>query len=205
MKLSPVIARLGEVVLAFVWGDGFQDLGDGIADGVDAPGGGFPEEMLELGEEFFDRVEVGRVFRQEDQPRTSVPYGLTYGLGFVGTEIVHDHDVAGAQCRHEHLFDIDEEAFPVDRPVDEPRRVNPVMAQRGQEGHGIPVAEGSLADQALTTRRPAPQRRHIGLGPGLVDEDQPGRVDAGAMLQPLPSSMGDVRAVLFAGNQRLFL
>jgi hypothetical protein len=67
------------------------------------------------------------------------------------------------------------------------------------------MAEGSLPDEALAARRPASQGRHVGLGPGLVDENQPGRIDADPMLQPLQASAGDVRTILLAGDQRLFL
>ena len=38
---------------------------------------------------------------------------------------------------------------------------------------------GTLAVQPLPARRPAAQRRHVGLGPGLVDEDQAVGVDRG--------------------------
>jgi hypothetical protein len=46
---------------------------------------------------------------------------------------------------------------------------------------------------------------HVGLGPGLVDEDQPFGVEPALVLLPLLASTGDVGAVLFAGVQALFL
>ena len=79
------------------------------------------------------------------------------------------------------------------------------MAQRGQEGHCIPVAERRRPGQALAAGRPAPQRRHIGLGPGFVNEDQAGRVDTAAVFQPLRPAADDIRPVPLAGDQRLFL
>ena len=47
-----------------------------------------------------------------------------------------------------------------------------VMAQGRDEGHGIPMPERGLSDQTLATRRPAPQRRHVGLCPSLINEHQ---------------------------------
>jgi hypothetical protein len=44
-------------------------------------------------------------------------------------EVVHDDDVAGLEGGDENLVDIEPEAFAVDRPVDEPWRVDAVMAQ----------------------------------------------------------------------------
>jgi hypothetical protein len=62
-----------------------------------------------------------------------------------------------------------------------------------------------LGFDPLTARRPAPQRRHIGFGPGLIDEYQTGGVDPLPILDPLRPAAGDVGAILLGGNQRLFL
>ena len=88
-----------------------------MADGINGPGGGFAQEMFELGEEFFDRIEVGRVFREQDQPGADAPYGLSDGFPLMGAKIVHDHDVTRAQCRDELRLDIGAEAFAVDQPL----------------------------------------------------------------------------------------
>ena len=53
---------------------------------------------------------------------------LAHRFGFVTTEIVHDHDVAGAKRGDEDLLDIGPEALAVDRTVEEPWSVDPVMA-----------------------------------------------------------------------------
>jgi hypothetical protein len=57
----------------------------------------------------------------------------------------------------------------------------------------------------LSARCPSPQRRHVGFGPCLIDEDQPGRIDVAAVLAPLRAAAGDVGAVLLGCDQRLFL
>jgi hypothetical protein len=46
--------------------------------------------------------------------------------------------------------------------------------------------------------------RHIGLGPGLIDEDQTGWVKPALVLLPLCPAPGDVRSILFAGAQAFF-
>lgn len=57
---------------------------------------------------------------------------------------------------------------------------------------------------ALTALGTTIAARHLGRHPGLVDEQQPGRLKA--CLQPLPglAATGYVRAVLFVGVQRFF-
>jgi hypothetical protein len=62
-----------------------------------------------------------------------------------------------------------------------------------------------LAWQALTARRPAAKRRHVGLGPSFVDEDQARGIDAVLVGDPLQAPPRYIRPVALAGDQRLFL
>jgi hypothetical protein len=48
-----------------------QGLGDCAANGFDGSGGSFSEKMFELGEDLFDRVQVGRVFGKAPAERMS--------------------------------------------------------------------------------------------------------------------------------------
>src|SRR6202011_6361986 len=93
----------------------------------------------------------------------------TYGVGLVRAEIVHDDDVAVPQGRGQNLLDVEKEGFAIDRPLDEPRSGDAIVAQSGHEGHGLPAAVRYLGFDALTARCPAPKRRHIGFGPGLIE------------------------------------
>ena len=115
----------------------------------------------------------------------------------------HDLD-SGEQVRHENLFHIDPEARAVDGAIEEPGCLDAVMAQGRQEGQGAPFAVRDLCFQPLATRRPSPERRHVGLGPGLVDEDQALRRDAPAVLLPLGPPAFDVRAIPFTGDGGFF-
>jgi hypothetical protein len=45
---------------------------------------------------------------------------------------------------------------------------------------------------------------HVGLGPGLVDEDQACRIDAALMAAPALALGGDVRPMLLGGVQAFF-
>ena len=44
---------------------------------------------------------------------------MTDGLTFVIAKFVDDDDVAGFELGNENLFDVGQEAFAVDRPVDD--------------------------------------------------------------------------------------
>lgn len=116
----------------------------------------------------------------------------------------HDDDVTGLEGWGENLVDIELETLAVDRSVDQPWCIDTVVAQCRQEGHGLPMTVRHLGLDPLAARRPSSERRHIGLGPGLVDEHQAGRIDAVLMLCPLDPPARHIGAILLTGDQRLF-
>ena len=58
---------------------------------------------------------------------------------------------------------------------------------------------------ALAPLGAAPQPGQIGFGAGLVDKDQPGRVQRRLLPPPVPACPGNVRPILLTGAERLFL
>ena len=160
--------------------------------------------MLKFGEHLFDRVQVWAVGWQEHQPG---PYGADGGsdsLAFMAAEIVEHDNIARLQGRHELLVYIGQEALRVDRTVEHAWCVDPVTAQRREERQRFPVSMRHLCIEPLPPRSPASQRRHVGLGPGLIDENQAPRIDAGLMLLPERSLAGDIRPGLLAGQDAFF-
>ena len=63
---------------------------------------------------------------------------------------------------------------------------------------------GREAAQALALRRPAAQGSHVGLDPGLVDEDQASRIEAGLQDVPVPSLVSHVGPGLLKSEQCFF-
>ena len=180
-------------------------MADSGADCVDGSRGGVAKQVFELGKDLFNRVQIGRVFWQEEKLGADRADELANCLAPVAAEVVQDDDIAGSKDGQQNLLDIGTKAHTIDWPFDEPWRIDPVMAQSRQEGHSLPAAVRNLGVKSVSARRPSPQRRHIGPGPGLVDEDQPGRIDARPELQPLRAPACDIGAGALAGDQRLFL
>lgn len=118
-------------------------------------------------------------------------------------QVVHDHNIAGGERGDQELIDPLGKALPVDRLIEHAGRIDPVAAQGGDECHGSPMAIGHLCVQALTLGCPTPQRRHVGLGPSLVDEDQAPWINPALILLPLLAPPGDLWPELF-GRQHAF-
>ncbi len=122
----------------------------------------------------------------------------------MAAQIVHDDDVAWSKRRYEELLDIGEEELAVDRPVEHAGGIDPVVAQRGEKGQRAPVAERDFRVQSLPAPGAAMCAGHVGLGPGLVDEDEARGIKLALVLAPLYPSPGDGRTILLAGEQAFF-
>ena len=66
------------------------------------------------------------------------------------------------------------------------------------------MAMGNRSSTALPARRPAPQAGHLGVGAGFVDEDELLRIEIRLGVEPGPTRLVYVGAVLLAGVRRLF-
>ena len=76
---------------------------------------GLAQQRLEFREHLLDRVEIGRVGRQEQQVRARRPDRCPHRLAFVAAEIVEHDDITGPERRHQDLFDVGAETVAVDR------------------------------------------------------------------------------------------
>ena len=162
------------------------------------------KQDFELGEDLLDRIEVGAVGRQEQEAGASGPdYGPHGGL-LVAGEVVHDDDITRAKRRAQFLLDPLGEGRPVDRLIEHERRIDPVAAQGGNEGHRLPVAIRHLGMEPLASGCPTPQRCHVGLGPGFIDEDEPRRIRQVLELLPLRAPSGDLGPELLGGKNAFF-
>ena len=152
-----------EVVEAFVFGEEVADGADSFPEVVVGAGGGLAQKGFQLGEGHFDGVEVGTIGRQGQEPAADILQDLRRLWAFVDREVVKNDHVARLQGGGELGLDVEVEQVAVDRAVDHPGRVQPVMAQGGDEGLGLPGAERGMVDQALAAWRPPGRLGHVGL------------------------------------------
>ena len=171
---------------------------------VDCSGVGLAQQGLHFGEGLLDRIEVGRVGGQEKELGFGGADGGANGAALMAAEVVHDDNVARRKDRDENLLDISAEACAIDRSVDDAGRGQPVATQRRQKRQRPPSAEGRFGDQAFASGASAMSARHVGFGPGLVDEDKPPRIDRRLTRLPPLTPPGDVRPVLFGGAKAFF-
>ena len=91
--------------------------------------------------------------------------------------------------------------------MDDPGGDQPVSGQAGDEGLGLPLAEGRGSVEPLAPGGAGAQAGQVGLHGSVVDEDQAVRRAPHAGLasgNPNPPGLADVRSLTLRGDQAFF-
>ena len=166
------IASMPEEVPAFSGIEQAASVADGAPERVVGPGACCAQMGFELGEGHLDGIEVMRNRLGEQEPGTSRPQQPRRPSRIVYLQVVKDDDVACLQGGSELCLDVDVESGPIHCAFEEPWGRQPMATQGGNEGLGVPVAEGGRTGQPLALRGPAPQPGQLGGGRCLVDEGE---------------------------------
>lgn len=176
-----------------------QGVFGGLNDLAPVSGAEAANQLLEFGEDIFDRVQVGRVRRQVNQ---FGPDGFDRGCrcgGPMAPQIVEHHEIARLQTRREDLFAEAGKAESVDWTVENHRGPRPIEADGMHQRVGLPVTAGNRVDQPLAPGGPASKPGHVRLQACFIDEHEPLGIDVVLAALPIRAPLGDVGAVLFRG------
>src|SRR5260370_625832 len=147
-----------------------------------------------------DWIEVRGILRQIAQACADCLDGVFDAKDFVGGKVVHHHNVSALERRSQTLLEVGQKDFAVHCSVDQHRRDYSGETQARNEGHGLPVAQWHISDQALSARTAAIRSHHVGADRGLVDEHQSGRVKKPLLTNPASTCPSDVGALLNRGE-----
>ena len=158
---------------------------------------------FDFGEGLFDRIEVGRIGRQQHRlaPVASI-VSRTPATLWAGRLSMRRSRRARAWAPE--LFEIGEEDIAVHRGIDDERRGHPVLAQAGDEGRRLPMAMGNLGDEPPAAPATSAQPRHVRGGAGLVDEDELLGVKPRLLVLPIRARQANVVAILLGCMQAFF-
>ena len=122
------------------------------------------------------------------------------------SEIVHDDDIAGPECRHQQLLDIGEEATAVDGAVEDAGRVDPVQPEGADEGEGCASGgKGILPSRRCPTgARPWLRVMLVFAQVSSMKTSLVGSHPALDACRQRSRRLATVGAILFAGVQRFF-
>src|SRR5690606_2836249 len=105
----------------------------------------------------------------------------------------------------QHLLDVGQERRAVHGPVEHHGRGQAGQSQAGGECRGLPMAVRHARPATLSPAGTTSQAGHLRTGSGLVNEDQPLRIEVDLTVEPGAPSREDVRTLLLRGVRRLFL
>jgi hypothetical protein len=167
-------------------------------------GMGGAQEGFQFRERELDRIQVRTIGREESHER---PHLLNRGPHLrllVGREVVEDDDLAGAQRRHQDLFDVGEERRTINGPIKHRGRAQPLETERGDHRVGLPVtARGVIADSG-PARAAAVAPEQIGRHAAFIEKDISTNIAERLALAPPPTLSGDVGPALFVGVYGFF-
>ena len=195
---------MGKVMATFLRSEAIEQGPDPSPRRLDRAFGRLAQEGFELGEDLFNRVEIGRIGRQEAEGGPGPFNGQPHSWAFVAAEIVQDDDVASSQGREETLFHIGEEAGAVDRALEDTGGSNAVATEGGHESQRLPVAIRPRGDQPLAARAAAVAAGHIGLGPRLINEHEPVGIKPALRALPTGATPRDIGPLLLGGRETFF-
>nr|WP_245925150.1 hypothetical protein [Aliiruegeria haliotis] len=208
MRSIDFIASGVEEVAAFPVSEEITEVTDGAPKVAVGPRGRTPDKGLEFGEGHFNEIEIGAVGRLEQEPCTDGAHGLCGLRAFVGRQVVEDNHIAWLQRRGELCPGIKLEGCAVHCAVDAPWRVQPVMAQCGDERLGIPVAEGRVIYQARTFAGSPGDLGHVRFQRRLANEADAWQQVRHEWLSPCDPDMAcvpDLRPLLLDGLKVIFV
>ena len=129
---------MSKVIAAFLGAEVRQTGAEERPEGFGGSTAGGAHEGFELREAEFNGIEVRTVGRQIAERGADALDRLADAGHFVCAEVIGDDDVPGMQGGHEDLFDIGEEARPVDGAVEDPGRGQASHPQRCEKRTGLP-------------------------------------------------------------------
>jgi hypothetical protein len=117
----------------------------------------------------------------------------------LGCKIVRNDGIAAAERWGQTVLNIFDEGWPVHRTVEDNGCNHSIVAQAGDEGDGLPMAMGGVANQSNTPWTSTVEPHHVGVGGGLVDKHP--SVKHALLSNPTSSCAHDVGSSLRRGAQ----
>ena len=195
---------MANVICAFSGCEEPQSRRDQLADLIETAWARRAKKRFQFGKGLFDRIEVGTIWRQESEVRARrFNRGANLGL-LVDREIVQHDDIARAEQRHQHLFNVGAERRRIHRPIEDRGGGEPVEAQAHDDGVRLPVAAGRVVLQTGPARAASIPTQQIRCHATFIEKDVLAHIAQRLPRPPLAAGGGDVRPALFVGEYGFF-
>lgn len=190
------VATFGRMKERETVADGGPEFGDGAATSR-------PEQPFQLRKPEFNRIEVRTIGGQIPELRAGGFDSLPHPLNVMRRQVIHDDDVARAECGREDLVEVGEEGVAVHRPIQEARCGQAIDAQGADKRAGLPVLMGRVIVHATPARTASVATDQIRRRATFIKKHEAVGINRGGGRLPRAARGGDVGAVLFGRAYRL--
>ena len=195
---------MADVVPTFGGGEERKCRGNQRVDVIERTWARGAEQRFQFGECQLDRIEVRTVRRQESERRTDAFNGRSdVGLS-VDREVIEHHHVAWPQRRHQHLFDVGQEAGGVDGPVKHRGCGQTIGPQGDHHRVRFPMSAGRVIVQPHTAWTASIAAEQISGDATLIEKDVLPHIAKRQPGSPATAVSGDVGPSLFFGVDGFF-
>ena len=184
------------------------DCSDGVEDFCEGSRPDPSQVGFQFREGLFDGVQIGRVWRQVEEPAAVVAQGLCRFLVPVGRQVVEDNDGARRDLGDQHLADVGGKGGAIHRALYDPWCDQGILGQACDQCLCAPAAKGRIHRQALAPLCPSTQAGQIGFHCGFINKDNAfgqGCNGRKPMFEPVRALLPYLGAMALGGDQRLFL
>lgn len=180
-------------------GEGGRGGGRRVEDGLNRARLGLAQARFELAEGRVNRIEVGRIGRQEAEAAARRFDALPGALGH--RQIVEDHRLPRPPGGNQDPFDARRKDLAIAGAGEWKAGAEARARQRRQQGHGRPPPLGNPPDDPEVSRGASITWGESGRWARLIEKDEVSSVQIRHLLPPCLAR----RRVLLPGDQRLFL
>ena len=160
-----------------------------------------PQFLFHLCPALFNGIEIGRIRREVAERGAGLFNEFAYTVHFVGTEIIHDHQLAGFQLRTEDVSEISQEDIAIGGRLNRHSGYPSGNTDGSQQCQGPPATGRNSLLDARAMQRTAVATGHFRRNTAFVDEDDLRRVDVPGFLPPELALRFDALAVLLGSME----
>ena len=162
------------------------------------------QEGFQFGERELDRIEVWTVRRKEPNVCAhALDGGADLGL-LMGRQVIEHDDVARVQRGHQHLLNVREKAWTIDRPIEDGRRAKAGEPKGGDNGVRLPVTAGRVITESRATRAATVAPEEVGRHTAFIEKDVAPHIAERLPRAPSLTLSHNVGTALFVGMNGFF-
>jgi hypothetical protein len=189
---------------AFVGREELERDRDEAADLLVAARASRAQEGFQFGERELDRIEVRTVRRKEPNVcADALDGGADLGL-LMGRQVIQHDDIARVQRGHQHLLDVREKAWAIDRPIEDGRRAQAGEPKGGDDGVRLPVTAGRVITESRAARAATVASEEVGRHAAFIEKDIVPHIAERLPRAPSLTLSDDVGTALFVGVDGFF-